>query len=101
MRMASLKSGLKLGDKRPSVFHNAVLSFVKSTGRLYELGMIGMYMLKSGETVSSLKSGALLGDAKIGLKLFKSGKLKLFPKRIKGRKGIKQLFKKLKRGEGA
>ena len=101
MRMASLKSGSKLGDKRPSVFHKAVLSSIKRTGRLYELGMIAMYTLKSGETVSSLKSGALLDDAKIGFKLFKSGKLKLFPKKIKGRKEIKQLFKKLKRGEGA
>ena len=99
MRMASLKSGLKLGEKRPLVFHKALLSVVKSTGRLYELGMIGLYMLKSGDTVSNIKSGALLGDAKIGLKLFIAGKLKLFPKRIKGRKEIKKLFKKLKRGE--
>ncbi|KPK45530.1 MAG: hypothetical protein AMK74_03140 [Nitrospira bacterium SM23_35] len=101
MRMASVKSGLKLGDKRPSVFNKAVLSSIKSTGRLYELGMIGAYTLKSGETVSNIKSGALLDDAKIGLKLFKSGKLKLFPRRIKGRKEIKRLFKKLKRGGGA
>jgi len=99
MRIASLKSGLKLGDKRPSVFNKAVLSSVKSTGRLYELGMIGVYTLKSGETVSNIKSGALLEDAKVGWKLFKEGKLKIFPRMIKGRKEIKRLFKKLKRGE--
>lgn len=101
MRMASLKSGSKLGDKRPSVFHKAVLSSIKSTGRLYELGMIAMYTLKSGDMVSNIKSGALLEDAKVGWKLFKEGKLKIFPKMVKGRKEIKQLFKKLKRGEGA
>jgi hypothetical protein len=36
---------------------------------------------------------------KVGWKMFKGGKLKLIPKRIKGRKEIKKLFKKLKRGE--
>jgi len=99
LRMASSKSGLKLGDKRPSVFHNAVLASVKRTGRLYELGMIGSYVLKSGDMISNVKSGALLEDAKVGWKLFKSGKLKLIPERVKGRKEIKRLFKKLKRGE--
>ncbi len=101
LRMASIKSGLKLGEKRPSVFHDSVLSSIKNTGRLYELGMIGMYILKSGDLVSNIKSGSLLADAKVGWKLFKNGKLKLFPKKIKGRREIKKLFKKLKRGEGA
>ncbi len=101
LRMASIKSGLKLGEKRPSVFHDSVLSSIKNTGRLYELGMIGIYILKSGDLVSNIKSGSLLEDAKVGWKLFKNGKLKLFPKRIKGRREIKKLFKKLKRGEGA
>jgi heterodisulfide reductase subunit C len=101
LRMASIKSGLKLGDKRPSVFHDSVLSSVKKTGRLYELGMIGAYTFKSGDMVSNIKNGSLLDDAKVGWKLFKHGKLKLIPKRIKGRKEIKNLFKKLKRGESA
>jgi heterodisulfide reductase subunit C len=99
LRIASRKSGAKLGDKRPAVFHDAVLASVKMTGRLYELGMIGAYILKSGDMVSNLKNGALLEDAKVGWKLFKSGKLKPLPERIKGRKEIKKMFKKLKRGE--
>jgi heterodisulfide reductase subunit C len=99
LRMASIKSGLKLGEKRPSVFHDSVLSSIKRTGRLYELGMIGLYVLRSGDMVSNIKNGSLLEDAKVGWKLFKNGKLKLIPERIKGRKEIKKLFKKLKRGE--
>jgi heterodisulfide reductase subunit C len=99
LRMASRKSGLKRGEKRPAVFHDAVLASIKRTGRLYELGMIGTYVLKSGDMVSNMKSGALLEDAKVGWKLFKSGKLKVIPERIKGRKEVKRLFKKLKRGE--
>jgi len=101
MRMASLKSGLKLKEKRPSIFHKSVLSSIKKTGRLYELGMIGIYTLKSGDIVSNIKSGALLEDAKVGWKLFKERKLKIFPRLVKGRKEIKRFFKKLKRGKTA
>ena len=101
LRMASTKSDLKLGEKNPSIFHDSVLLSIKKTGRLYELGMIGLYTLKSGDMVSNIKSGSLLEDAKVGWKMFKHGKLKLIPKRIKGRKEIKNLFKKLKRGESA
>jgi hypothetical protein len=36
---------------------------------------------------------------KVGWKMFRVGKLKLFPQIIKGRKEIKKMFKKLKRGE--
>jgi heterodisulfide reductase subunit C len=101
LRIASRKSGAKRGEKRPAVFHDAVLASIKMTGRLYELGMIGVYMLKSGDMVSNIKSGALMEDAKVGLKLFKGGKLKPLPERIKGRKEIKKMFKKAKRGERA
>lgn len=99
LRMESVKSGLKLGEARPSVFHDAVLASIRRTGRLYELGMIGSYVLRSGDMVSNIKNGSLLEDAKLGWKLFKNGKLKLIPERIKGRKEIRKLFKKLKRGE--
>jgi heterodisulfide reductase subunit C len=99
MKMASRKSGLKVAEKRVSLFHDAILASIKRTGRVYELGMIGQFTLKSGGFVSKLKSGALMEEAKLGLKMFKKGKLRLFPKMIKGRREIKRLFKKLKRGE--
>ncbi len=101
MKMTSLKSGLKLGEKRVSIFHDAVLSSIKSLGRMFELGMIGRYTLKSGDIVSNLKSGSLFEQAKLGFQMIKKGKLRLFPKKIKGREEIKKLFKKHKRGEDA
>ncbi len=99
LKMASRKSGLKKGDKRPAAFHTSVLTMIKTTGRIYELGMTGFYMLKSGDMIPQLKSGALFSQAKLGWLLFKKGKLKLFPKIIKGRTDVKGFFKKLKKGE--
>jgi len=102
LRMASLKSDLKKGDKHPAIFHSSVLQSVKITGKLYELGMIGLYMLRtSGDLVANIKSGALLEDMKVGIKLFRHGKLKLIPRIVKRRRDIGKFFKELKRGEGA
>lgn len=101
MKMASLKSGLDMGEKRVSVFHDVLLSSIKSKGRVYELGLIGKYTLKSGDAVSKLKSGSLLEEAKLGWQMFRKGKLKLLPRRIKGRGEIKRLFRRLREGEGA
>jgi hypothetical protein len=81
------------GEKRVPIFHDAFLSSIKRMGRVYELGMIGDYTLKSGDASVKLKSGSLMEEAKLGWQMFKKGKLKLFPRRIKGRGEIKRLFK--------
>jgi len=101
MRRASLKSGLAIGERRVPIFHETFLSSIKSKGRVYELGMIGQYTLKSGDVTLKLKSGSLMDEARLGWQMFKKGKLKLFPQKIKRRGEIKKLFKKLKGGEGA
>jgi heterodisulfide reductase subunit C len=101
LRMISLKSGAAVGEKRVPVFHQSFLSSIKSKGRVYELGMIGQYTLKSGDTIAKLKSGSLMEEVKLGWQMFRKGKLKLLPQKIKGMREIKKLFKKLKGGEGA
>ena len=100
LRRTSLKSGLMTGEKKVPVFHEAFLSSIKSKGRVYELGMIGEYTLKSGDVTTKLKSGSLMEEVKLGWQMFKKGKLKLFPQKIKQTGEIKKLFKKFARGEG-
>jgi len=101
MRRESLKSGLTTGEKKMPVFHDVFLSSIESTGRVYELGMIGHYSLKSGDIKAKLISGSLIEEVKLGWQMFKKGKLKLFPQKIKRTGEIKRLFKKLVRGEDA
>jgi len=96
MRMESLKSGLAAGERRVAIFHQTFLSSIKSKGRVYELGMIGRYTLRSGDVTLKLRDGSLLNEAKLGWQMFKKGKLKLFPQKIKRRGETKKLFKKLK-----
>ena len=101
MRRESRKLGLATGEKKVPVFHDAFLSSIESTGRVYELGMIGHYSLKSGDVKAKIVSGSFIEEVKLGWQMLKKGKLKLFPQKIKQTEEIKRLFKKFVRGEGS
>jgi heterodisulfide reductase subunit C len=100
MRRESRKLGLATGEKKVPVFHDAFLSSIESTGRVYELGMIGHYSLKSGDVKAKIVSGSFIEEVKLGWQMLKKGKLKLFPQKIKQTGEIKRLFKKFVGGEG-
>ena len=94
LRQRALAKKVRVGERKVPVFHESFLDSVRRHGRVYELGMIRRFMLKSGGIVTKLFNGGLINDALLGLKLFIRGKLKLFPHRIKKRKEIKAIFRK-------
>jgi heterodisulfide reductase subunit C2 len=64
-------------------FHNAFLEQVEATGRMFELGVVMRYKLKTGE---------LLRDAATTPALLARGKLKLTPPRITGIDDVRRIF---------
>ncbi|MBP8850903.1 MAG: 4Fe-4S dicluster domain-containing protein [Breznakibacter sp.] len=70
-------------------FHKAFLDSIEHTGRLYELGLIANY---------KLRSGSFMQDVGVAPKMFAKGKLSLIPEFIKGRKGMLQMFKSTNNG---
>ncbi|MBU2438499.1 MAG: heterodisulfide reductase subunit C, partial [Acidobacteria bacterium] len=57
-------------------------------GRMHELSLIlGI----------RLKSGGLFNDMKLGIEMFRRGKLSLFPKKIKNKRMLRNLFEKARR----
>ncbi len=81
-RHASFSAG-QTSLKNIELFHRVFLDEIKRTGRVHELSMIARFKLLSGKWLDDLPMGA---------KMFFKGKLKIFPKRIKGRKELKKLF---------
>ena len=65
-------------------FHQAFLDQVKATGRMFELGLIMEYKLRSGE---------LMKDAASAPGMLRRGKLRLAPQRIRGVKEVRRIFK--------
>jgi len=88
LRSRALAAGK--GTREPAViaFHRAFLRSIRAHGRVFEMGMIANYKLRSGD---------LFGDMGLGLQMLRRNKLKFFPSRIQGVSEVKALFRKKKR----
>ncbi|MDO9333877.1 MAG: 4Fe-4S dicluster domain-containing protein [Dehalococcoidales bacterium] len=88
LREIALKEGRKGTTKLP-LFHATFLYMVKMFGKVYELGLILVYTIFSGNI---LKLKGLMRDAVLGVKMFMRGKLAILPPRVKGKAQIKRIF---------
>jgi heterodisulfide reductase subunit C len=66
-----------------SAFHRSFLDQIRSHGRMFELGLVLQY---------KMRSGALLQDAASTPAMLARGKLKLAPRRIRGIREVRRLF---------
>ena len=64
-------------------FHRAFLDSIHVTGRLYEIGLVADYKLRSRH---------FLKDVALAPKMYLRGKLPVFPHIIKGRDAMKRIF---------
>lgn len=80
-----LKEGRLPGEKRIPAFYRSFMDSVKMTGRLYDLGMIGLYKIRTGTYTE---------DMGLGIEMLKRGKLKFLPQRVKNMDQVKAIFRK-------
>lgn len=85
LRQMSLEAGLPAAEEKVGKFHDAFLASVRRHGRVFELGMVLRYKLATWD---------LFGDANVGWKMFKSGKLHLLPANVRGKDEIRKMFEK-------
>lgn len=81
--------GRKVDQQRTRLFHQCFLKEVASRGRVFEGGMMTRYLLKSGAAFGP----EAMANAKLGLAMFKRGRLKLLPSGTRERAWLKALFK--------
>jgi len=86
LREEALRQGLEHPKGRDILaFHRAFLDSIEQTGRLFEVGLVADYKLRSRH---------FLKDVALAPTMYMKGKLGLFPHIIKGRKALKQIFKR-------
>ena len=90
LRHIAMHSGVKPGEKNIPIFHSVFLDEIKSKGRIHELSLILKFKSKTRE---------FLKDAGLGWKMFRLGKIKLFPSTFTGGKEIKEIFNRFEKGE--
>jgi heterodisulfide reductase subunit C2 len=95
LKERAVKSGRAVPQKNVLAFHRAFLNDIKlSGGRLNEPLLLGLFMLRSGEGLTKLKTGEIKEDLKLGLKMFKKGRLSIkSPKKVQALADLKNLFK--------
>ena len=75
----------RVSEKDIKLFYDTFLSSVKQFGRMYEVGVLLGY---------NLKSGHIMTDAELGPKVLSRGKIHFFPKKIKGSDKVAQIFER-------
>ena len=83
LREMALKEKVKIPEPSVPAMHKIFLSLIKEMGRVHEISLLVLLKLKTRE---------FMKDMVLGMKMFKKGKLKIIPHRIKGIKEVKRIY---------
>ncbi|MHC4437045.1 MAG: 4Fe-4S dicluster domain-containing protein [Planctomycetota bacterium] len=89
VKITSVRRGIKPTIPQVAAFYRATLANIKMCGRMYEVGMIADYKMRTFE---------FFKDMKLGMKMFKKGKLKLVPS-LTGALRTRKIFNRVKKIE--
>jgi heterodisulfide reductase subunit C len=93
LKQTIVREESKAAEKKVLTFHRVFLDTVRKRGRVFETGLMQNYMLKSGEWIQKLKDQTILEEMRLGLTMYRKGRLNLLPKKIKRKNEIKKMFK--------
>jgi len=89
LRALARQEKVKPDQRTVGLFHSVLLKDVELTGRLYEVGLMGGYIVAS----MRLLDGADMA-LNLGLPMFAKGKLDIRPQMVKNRAEIAEIFKR-------
>jgi heterodisulfide reductase subunit C len=87
LRELAIGEGRKPPEGKVLAFHKAFLHQLRKYGRLFELGLIGEY---------KLRTRAFMQDVDVAPPMLFKGKLKFFPRKIRGTGEIRRIFARAK-----
>ena len=88
LKQLALKDGISSKEKQIPVMHRVFVSGIEKRGRMHEVSLI---------RDMRLRSGGYFKDMGLAFKMFRLGKLTIFPEKVKNLRDVKKLFKKAKR----
>ena len=87
-KQMAIREGVRGKEKKIPVMHQVFLSGIQKRGRMHELSLM---------RDMRIRTGGYFKDWQLGLKMFKLGKLSIFPESVKNKKEVRRIFKKSKR----
>ena len=90
LRIRARRQGAVPPGETGALFNKAFLNSIRRHGRLYELGLIASYNLRSGQPFKDFSKAP---------EMLWKGKLRLLPHWIKDKKWVREVFERLKEKE--
>ena len=90
LRMMAIQHRVALPNRRPQKFNDSFLSSVRWHGRVFELGMMAYYKLRTGD---------LFSDVDKAPKMLAKGKLSLLPNRSGRASEVRDVFRRAEEEE--
>ena len=90
LRMMAVRHKVALGDTHGEKFNRSFLGSVRRHGRVFELGMMMAYKLRSGNLISDVDKAP---------KMLAKGKLKVLPNRSGNVNEVRQVFRRAEEEE--
>jgi heterodisulfide reductase subunit C len=90
LRIMAIERQVHLGDKHGREFNRSFLGSVRRHGRVFEVGMMAFYKLRTGD---------LLADVGKVPQMLAKGKLSLLPKRSGGAGEVREVFRRAEEEE--
>lgn len=84
----AVREGITPAEPGVLALHQTFLDNVRLTGRVFEGGLLPVYMLRSGQGLKMLKTGSWRDELKLAWKLYGKGRLPLKPERIEGKEEV-------------
>ncbi len=91
LRMLAIERKIAVPDSHGKEFNRSFLSSVRHHGRVFEVGMLAAYKLRSGD---------LFSDVDKVPQMLAKGKLSLLPHRSSNAKRVRELFRRAEEEEG-
>lgn len=88
LRQISQREGVPASQRSVPIFHKAFLNSIRRHGRVYEAEMASSFFLKNESWRSLSKLAGM------GLQMFRKGKVKLMPSRVRGAGEVRDIFRR-------
>ncbi len=85
IRHQVIQKNIATQESEIPAFHTTFLKTIRMFGRVHELTLIGLY---------KMKTKTFFNDMELGMKMFKKGKIGIFPHRSKNVGKVKELFRR-------
>jgi heterodisulfide reductase subunit C len=92
LKEMALEENLSCPQPQVKNLHQTFLNNIRKHGRVFETTLLPTYWLKSGKLYRKFADGSWQGEARLGWKMLKKGRMPLRPGRIEAKKTIKRIL---------